>query len=83
MMVKIFTTDRNDGRILLTKEELQALLNEAYQEGRMYPYTISTVNTKSLQDYYTNNPYSWTTTNSAITLCYNNTSETTSNVSNN
>ena len=30
MMVKIFTTDRNDGRILLTKEELQALLNEAY-----------------------------------------------------
>lgn len=81
MMVKIFTTDRNDGRILLTKEELQALLNEAYQEGRMYPYTISTVNAKSLQDVYT--PYYWTTNDSAITLCYNNTSEATSNVSNN
>lgn len=81
MMVKIFTTDRNDGRILLTKEELQALLNEAYQEGRMYPYTISTVNTKSLQDVYT--PYYWTTNDSAVTLCYNNTSEVTSNVSNN
>lgn len=82
MMVKIFTTDRNDGRILLTKEELQELLNEAYQEGRMYPYTISTVNTKSLQD-YTNTPYYWTTNDSAVTLCYNNTSEATSNVSNN
>lgn len=83
MMVKIFTTDRNDGRILLTKEELQALLNEAYQEGRMYPYTISTVNTKSLQDYAYNTPYYWTTNDSAVTLCYNNTSEATSNVSNN
>lgn len=82
MMVKIFTTDRNDGKILLTKEELQALLNEAYQEGRMYPYTISTFNTKSLQDYaYT--PYYWTTNDSAITLCYNNTSDDISNVSNN
>lgn len=79
MMVKIFTTDRNDGRILLTKEELQALLNEAYQEGRMYPYTI---NTKPLQD-YTYTPYCWTTNDSAITLCYNNTPEVTSNVSNN
>lgn len=82
MMVKIFTTDRNDGRILLTKEELQALLNEAYQEGRMYPYTISTFNTKSLQD-YTHAPYYWTTNDSAVTLCYNNTSEATFNVSNN
>lgn len=79
MMVKIFTTDRNDGRILLTKEELQALLNEAYQEGRMYPYTISTFNTKD----YAYTPYYWTTNDSAITLCYNNISEATSNVSNN
>lgn len=83
MMVKIFTTDRNDGRILLTKEELQALLNEAYQEGRMYPYTISTINTKLLQDYQSTAPYYWTTNDSAITLCYNNTSEDTPNVSNN
>ena len=48
----------------------------------MNPYTISTVNSKSLQDVYT--PYYWTTNDSAVTLCYNNTSEgVTSNVSNN
>ena len=32
-MVKVFTTDEN-GKIILTKEELEQMLQEAYEEGR-------------------------------------------------
>lgn len=32
-MIKVFTTDEN-GKIILTKEELEQMLQEAYEEGR-------------------------------------------------
>lgn len=60
-MIKVFTVNAN-GKISLTKEELQDLLNEAYWDGfsngnKSTTYTYST----PLQPYYT-----WTTTNMGI-----------------
>lgn len=61
-MIKVFTVNAN-GKISLTKEELQDLLNEAYWDGfsngnKTTTYTYSTPS----QPYYT-----WTTANSDST----------------
>lgn len=60
-MIKVFTVNAN-GKISLTKEELQDLLNEAYWDGfsngnKSTTYTYSTPS----QPYYT-----WTTANMGI-----------------
>lgn len=62
-MIKVFTLNHN-GKIELTREELQQLLDEAYQDGKAHcswitttPYTYSTTTTPV---------YNWTeTTNSS------------------
>ena len=70
-MIKIFTTDKN-GKINLTKKELEDLLNEAYWDGYntknyttiSYPnYTPFVWNSTGTTLQY--NPYEGTTTNSA------------------
>ena len=73
-MIKVFTTNKN-GKIELTKDELKALLDEAYWDGYransgMWTYTSPTVW----------KPYIWTgtTTNGTVTLS-NNTDNTVSN----
>lgn len=48
-MVKVFTTDES-GRISFTKEELEKLLEEAYNEGKANTNTVyipSTTNNKN------------------------------------
>lgn len=68
MKIKIFTTN-SKGEIVLTKKDLEELLNEAYWEGygngsKNKNYTITT-------PYYTSPYYTWTTSggSSTITLC--------------
>lgn len=55
MMVKVFTTNK-DGKVEFTKEELENLLNEVWQDGRnssgTYWWTSPTIT----------NPNWWTTT---------------------
>lgn len=57
-MIKVFTVNAN-GKISLTKEELQDLLNEAYWDGFS--------NSNKSTSYTYSNPitpyYTWTTTN--------------------
>lgn len=45
-MIKIFTTDK-DGKITLTKQELQNLVNEAYWEGYNKGSSCTTITTPS------------------------------------
>lgn len=52
-MIKIFTTDK-DGKITLTKQELQDLVNEAYWEGYNTKSSYTTIRTPSWT------PYTWT-----------------------
>lgn len=52
-MIKIFTTDK-DGKIILTKQELQDLVNEAYWEGYDKRSSCITITTPSWT------PYTWT-----------------------
>lgn len=51
-MIKIFTTDK-DGKITLTKQELQDLVNEAYWEGYNKGSSCTTITTPWT-------PYTWT-----------------------
>ena len=66
-MIKVFTVNAN-GKISLTKEELQDLLNEAYWDGfsngnKSITYTYPT--SLPMQPYYT-----WTTTASSDSTTY-------------
>ena len=45
-MIKIFTTDK-DGKITLTKQELQDLVNEAYWEGYNTKSSYTTITSPS------------------------------------
>lgn len=60
-MIKVFTTNK-DGKIELTKDELKALLDEAYWDGyranNHYVYTSPMLS----------NLYQWTVTDHTITL---------------
>ena len=58
-MIKVFTTNKN-GKIELTKEELKALLDEAYWDGYKANCTTYTYTTPSWT------PYSWTASNGVI-----------------
>ena len=62
-MIKVFTTNK-DGKIELTKDELKALLDEAYWDGyrnnRVYVYNTPTVPNWT--------PYKWDITCSDATL---------------
>ena len=53
-MIKVFTLNHN-GKIELTREELQQLLDEAYQDGKAHCSWITTT------------PYTYTTTTPAYT----------------
>lgn len=52
-MIKIFTTDK-EGKITLTKQELQDLVNEAYWEGVNKKFSYTAIRTPSWT------PYTWT-----------------------
>lgn len=69
MKIKIFTTN-SKGEIVLTKKDLEELLNEAYWEGygngsKSKNYTITT-------PYYTSPYYTWTTSSGSSTITLNN-----------
>ena len=52
-MTKIRVFPKNEkGKIEFTKEELQKLLNEVYNEGKMDSYTISYGSTSTPLTYY-------------------------------
>lgn len=61
-MIKVFTLNKN-GKIELTKEQLESLLNEAYYEGKGYhgTYVYTT-------PYYNIDPASLTTSDKSITV---------------
>lgn len=68
MKIKIFTTN-NKGEIVLSKKDLEELLNEAYWEGynngsKNKSYTITT-------PYYTTPYYTWTTSSGSSTITLN------------
>lgn len=81
MKIKVFTTDKN-GKIAISKDELQEIINEAYWEG----YTNGTKSGKSwtVTTPWTTTPYyNWSTTtsdSSSITIGAN---EITNNTSSN
>lgn len=81
MKIKVFTTDKN-GKIAISKDELQEIINEAYWEG----YTNGTKSGKSwtVTTPWTATPYyNWSTTtsdSSSITIGAN---EITNNTSSN
>ena len=64
MMIKVFTTDK-DGKIRLSTEELKALLDEAYLEGRKNNIAAWTYNTPNWS------PYTITSTGSSATVTSN------------
>ena len=70
MKVKIFTVNEN-GYILITKEELQELVNEAYEEGRNTTIATPTI-TYPQTPYYTwsnpNSPFQYTLTCNGMTI---------------
>ena len=64
-MTKIRVFPHNEkGKIEFTKEELQKLLNEVYNEGKIDSYTISYGSNITTTPYY----YSTTTTSNSSTL---------------
>ena len=64
-MTKIRVFPKNEkGKIEFTKEELQKLLNEVYNEGKIDSYTISYGSNITTTPYY----YSTTTTSNSSTL---------------
>jgi hypothetical protein len=58
MMIKVFTTNKN-GKIELTKDELKALLDEAYWDGYRANNTTYVYHTPSWT------PYQWSSVTSA------------------
>lgn len=77
-MIKIRVFSPNErGKIEFTKEELQKLLNEVYNEGKMDSYTIS------YGSNITTTPYSYptiTTNNSSTSINKNNLTSITTDV---
>lgn len=67
-MIKVFTLNKN-GKIELTKKQLENLLNEAYYQGKGYNYTTTWT-------YTTPTPY-YTITNDNITCTTTDTSNLT------
>lgn len=68
-MTKIRVFPKNEkGKIEFTKEELQKLLNEVYNEGRIDSYTISYGSNITTTPYY----YSTATASNSSTLTGNN-----------
>ena len=68
-MTKIRVFPKNEkGKIEFTKEELQKLLNEVYNEGKIDSYTISYGSNITTTPYY----YSTITTSNSSTLTGNN-----------
>ena len=68
-MTKIRVFPKNEkGKIEFTKEELQKLLNEVYNEGKIDSYTISYGSNITTTPYY----YSTITTSNSSTLTDNN-----------
>lgn len=64
MMIKVFTTNK-DGKIELTKDELKALLDEAYWDGyrangKCYVYNSPLIS-----------PYQWSVTTATDTITLN------------
>ena len=51
-MIKVFTLNKN-GKIELTKDQLQSLLNDAYYEGKFGTVTTWTYTSPSITPYYT------------------------------
>lgn len=72
-MIKVFTLNEN-GKIELTKKELEQLLNTSYWEGynakNHWIYTSPSITTPYITCTTTNNPYSISTnlTTNSITL---------------
>ena len=64
-MIKIFTTNK-DGKIELTKEELKALLDEAYWDGYRAHNGTFVYTTPTWE------PYKWTCDSSATRITLNN-----------
>jgi len=62
-MIKIFTLDKN-GKISLTKDELEKLLNEAYWEGYYNNKTATTIT----YPYNPLNPYYTWSSNGTLTV---------------
>lgn len=69
MKIKVFTTDK-DGKICLSKDELQEIINEAYWEG--YCNGAKSGKTWTISTPWTTTPYyNWSTTtngSSSITI---------------
>ena len=61
MKIKVFTTDKN-GKISLSKDELQEIINEAYWEG--YTNGSKDGKTWTVSTPWTTPYYTWTTTTS-------------------
>ena len=75
-MIKVFTLNKN-GKIELTKKELEQLLNESYWDGyrnNNYYWTYTSPSVIKYRDRYTNtttsNPYnvSTSTTSNSVTI---------------
>lgn len=64
-MIKIFEKNKN-GKIQLDIKELDKILNEAYWEGYNYGSHNTWIYTSPL--YYTNAPYTFTSTSSSATI---------------
>ena len=69
MKIKVFTTDKN-GKIAISKDELQEIINEAYWEG--YANGTKSEKTWTVTTPWTTTPYyNWSTTtngSSSITI---------------
>lgn len=59
-MVKVFTTDES-GRISFTKEELEKLLEEAYNEGKANANTVYVPSITNNKNWWETQPV-WTST---------------------
>lgn len=68
MMIKVFTTNKN-GKIELTKDELKALLDEAYWDGYKANSTTYVYRTPAWQPYIWN--YTTSGTSNTFTLSNN------------
>ena len=79
MRIKIFTEDRN-GNILITKKELEEVLNEAYNEG-FYDGSKNNCTITTTPGVITAPYYTWTSSGTTTTLLSNAKDLTTGSVS--
>ena len=79
MKIKVFTTDKN-GKICLSKDELQEIINEAYWEGYYNGAKNGNSWTINTTPWTTTPYYTWSTTtdgSSSITIGTNDTTKST------